>query len=51
MTSWRAPGSILEAPVVDFGRFWDAKLPQDGPKVSKFHAKYFLKLRFLGVQI
>ena len=23
MTSWRAPGSILEAPGLDFGGFWD----------------------------
>ena len=23
MASWRAPGSILEAPGLDFGGFWD----------------------------
>ena len=32
MASWRAPGSILEAPGLDFGGFWDVQVAPGWPQ-------------------
>ena len=43
MTSWRAPGSILEAPGLNFRWFWDAQVAPGLPQGLQIPCKMLTK--------
>ena len=48
IASWRAPGSILEAPGLDFGRFWDAQVVPGWPQGLQTPCNMLSKIMVFG---